>query len=143
MTPSQPVSPEDARDAVNSGLERAFGTRQHERADVTVEAEIVEIAAVEAGQHGDAEHLEHVALVLGGGLHDRLIAVDGDEARAAILQLADGSAHRGRYVEELEVTKDFPVPFEHPFEQLEVAAAHHQLEADLVERHGVAEFGRK
>ena len=81
-----------------------------------------------------------IALVLGGRLHDRLVAVHGHEARAAILELTNGRTDRCRDVEELEIAEHFLVALEHPVEQLEVAAAHHQLEADLVERHRIAEL---
>ena len=61
-TPSQPAS----------SARRARG--QHELLDVAGEPEVVEVAAIEAREHGHGEDLD-VAFRRGRGFHDRLVAV--------------------------------------------------------------------
>ncbi len=118
--------------AVAAGLERAPRARQHQLLDVAGETEVVEVAAVEAGEHG---HRQHLDVALGGGrrLHDPLVAVHGGERHAAIAQLPHRGRHGRRHVEELEVDEHLLAAPDHPVEQLEVAAGHEQLEAELVE----------
>src|SRR5690606_14652052 len=41
-----------------------------------------------------------------------------------------------------EIRKDFLVPLQHPVNEVEIPAAHHQLEAKLVEAHRVAKLFR-
>ena len=126
--------------AVAAGLERAASPRQHQRGDIAVETEIVQIAAIETRQHRYGEHFQRVAFVFGRCLHDRLVAVHGDEACAAVLELAHRRTDRRGNIEELEIAEDLLVARKHPVEQVEVAAAHHELESELVERHGIAEL---
>jgi hypothetical protein len=64
----------------------------------------------------------------------------GHETRAAILELAHRRADRRRDIEEFEVTENLLVPLQHPVKQLEIATAHHEFEADLVERDRITEF---
>src|SRR5690606_10879956 len=129
-------------DAIASRLESPPGPRQHQVLDIALEAEVIEIAAVEAGQDGYGQHLEVASLVLCRGFHDRLVSVHGDEACTPVLQLPHrGSNGRGN-IEELEIRKDFLVPLQHPVNEVEIPAAHHQLEAKLVEAHRVAKLFR-
>jgi hypothetical protein len=104
-----------------------------------LEAQIVEVAAVEAGEHRDGEDLQ-VALRRRRGLHDSLVAMDGGEGHPALRQERDGAADRRRNVEQLEVREDTLVLPEQPVHQLEVATGGHQLEAHLVEGDGVAQL---
>src|SRR5439155_8802157 len=53
-------------------------------------------------------------------------------------QVGDGAAHRLRHVEELEIDEYLVAALHQPFEQLEVAARHEQLQAELVEARCVA-----
>src|SRR5882672_6026247 len=124
---------EPGRDyAIAAGLHRAPRAGQHQALDVAGEAEIVQVAAVEAGQHGDGEDF-HLALFLRRRLHHGLVAVHGGEADAASAQVGDGAAHGLRHVEELEIDEYLVAALHQPFEQLEVAARHEKLQAELVE----------
>src|SRR5206468_2829297 len=75
----------------------------------------------------------HFALFQGRRLHHGLVAVHAGKADAASAQVGDGAAHRLRHVEELEIDEYLVAALHQPFEQLEVAARHEQLQAELVE----------
>ncbi|MFO1120293.1 MAG: hypothetical protein U1E38_09445 [Rhodospirillales bacterium] len=66
-----------------------------------------------------------------GGLHDRIVAVDGAEVGAARGQLAHRRGHSLRNVEELEIDEDAVAPLAQRGDQLEVAAGHEQLGPSL------------
>ncbi len=106
--------------------------------DVALEAEVIQVAAVQARQRRHGQHL-HVALRSGRGLHDALVTVHGREGDAAARQPRDGATDGGRHVEELQVDEYLLVACEQPVDQVEVAARHHQLEPELVESHRVAQ----
>jgi hypothetical protein len=130
-------------DTVTAGLQRAPCARQDEVADVAIEPEVIEIATIETRQHGDAEHLQRITLVVRRRFHDRLVSMHGHETGAPVLELSYRGTYRCRDIEELEIAEDLPVAGEHPVEQLEIAAAHHQLEAELVEGDCIAELVRE
>src|SRR5882672_11048892 len=125
-------------DAIATRFQGPAGTREHQLFNVTAETEVVEIATIETGEHGDGKNLD-VALRLRRSFHDGLIAVHGREAYAAIAQAPHCGRNRGRDIEELEID-EYPVALaDHPVEQLEVLAGHEELEPELVEAHRVTQ----
>ncbi len=61
------------------------------------------------------------------------------EGHAAVAEVAHRRGDRRRHVEELEVEEHALAAADHPVDELERPAGGEQLEADLVERHRVAE----
>jgi organic radical activating enzyme len=94
---------ETGRDhSVTAELQGAAGPREDQPLDVDVEAQIIEVAPVEAGEDGDRQDLQ-VALFAAGGLEDAVVAVDGDEGERPLPQVAHRRPDRFRDVEELEI----------------------------------------
>src|SRR5690606_17154815 len=120
-------------------LQGAASARQYKFLDIHAETEVIQVTAVQAGQHRHREHLQ-LALVLAGGFHACLVAVNGCEARAALRELTDGRAHGCRHIKELQIDKNLPVLCDQLFEKLEVAVVHEKLHADLVEPYRVAKL---
>ena len=130
-------SPEDTTPGATRG-ERPAGAGEHQLFDVALEAEVVEIAAIQARQHGDREDAEAVRGA-DRRFHDRLVAVHGREGHAAVSRFRTAPATVAGTSKSLRSRKIFLPRPASPVEQLEGAARHEQLEAELVERHGVAE----
>ena len=64
----------------------------------------------------------------------------GGELDFLAAQLGDGGADGFGNIEEFEVNKDFLAPGGQPVHQLVVTAGHENLQAQLVEKDGVAQF---
>src|SRR5699024_1762015 len=97
-------------------------------------AELVQVALIETGQGGDGENLQIAAACRGGGLHDALVAVHGDEVDVACRQSRHGAAHSGWNIEQFQVDKHFLVACLEPVDKGKEAVGHEQLQANLVER---------
>src|SRR5262249_8627464 len=123
---------------VAARFERAARARQHQRLDVTTESQVVEVALVEAGQHGHREDL-HIALGLARGDEHRLVAVHRGERDSSVAQPAYRGRDRLGNVEELQVGKDLVAPLRQPVDELERSPGHEQLQPDLVETDAVAQ----
>src|SRR5207253_7971576 len=102
------------------------------------ETEVIEIAAIEAGEHSHREDLE-IALLLRRGLHDALVAMHGDERDAAAAQVRHRPRDRLRDVVHLEIGKHLVAALDEPFHELEIAGGHEELEPHLVEARRGAE----
>src|SRR5680860_1740936 len=63
----------------------------------------------------------------------------GGEIRTPILQSPDRGAHCLRHVEKLEIHEHLLVLRDEPVDEIEITIGHEQLQAELVEAHGVAE----
>ena len=101
-----------------------------------VDALLAQIARIEVGKHGDAEHLETGAGPARNCRAQRLavLGVNGEERRSTRGGIADRTRHGVLDVEQLHVEEDAGTLSRQLTRELE-SARHHQLEADLVERH--------
>jgi hypothetical protein len=124
--------------AVATQFERAAAPRQHQAGNIDVVAEIPKIAAVEAGEHGDRQNFK-ISLIAAGRFHDAVIAMDGGEGDRAVAQPAHRGAHGFGDIEHLEIDENLLAAIDQPVHQLEVPACHAQLQAELVETHGISQ----
>src|SRR5882672_11210224 len=100
--------------------------------------QIIQIALVQAGQHGNGKNL-HFPFRLACCFEHRLIAVYGGKSHASVAE----TSHRGSDglgdIEELQVDEDLVSPFPQPIDELEHPTGHEQLQPDLVETHAVSQ----
>jgi hypothetical protein len=89
-----------------------------------VEAHVIEITLVETGQRSHCQYFQVTRLGLGGGLHDRLVAVNRGEMRATLGKVLDRARHCFRNVEEFQVHEHFLVVGQQPVEQRKEARRH-------------------
>jgi hypothetical protein len=124
--------------AVAAELQRPPSPGEHQVVDVHLEAQVVEVAPVEAGQHGDGEDLQ-VPLLAAGGFEDAVVAVDRGEGDRAPAELAHGGGHGLRDVEQFQVQEDLLLALEQPVHHLESLAREEELEPHLVEEDRLAQ----
>jgi ATP-dependent Clp protease ATP-binding subunit ClpB len=122
--------------AIGTGGERPPGALDRDRADLALlDHRLVEIAAIERGQHGDGEDPGGgIAASCEGGAHDMRIAVDGEEVDVEAHEAPDRRLDGRRDVEELHVEEDPQAPVLEFGGEGEAAAGQH-AEPDLVEPH--------
>ena len=130
--PSQPAS-------------RASAARRATRSsgDASI-ALLADVGGVQVGEHGDAEDLEAGAGAAGhrGAQGLGVVRVHGEEGGADRRRIARGALHRVLDVEQLHVEEDAFAGCRQLACEIE-AAAHDELEADLVEGDGRPEPGHE
>ncbi len=124
---------------VTAGFERSPRARQNQFAHITPKAEVIEVAAIEAGQGGNSQNFD-IALGATGRFHDALVTVHGCVGDAPVSQVADRGGNGSRHIEKLQIDKNFLVACNHPVEQLKVAAGHAEFEPEFVKGHRIAQL---
>jgi hypothetical protein len=79
-------------------MRNARRARQYQLLNVALKSQVVEVAAVQAGERGYRENFQR-AFFLGGGLHDRIVAVNRRQIHAFLAQSPDRPAHGRRDIE--------------------------------------------